>query len=56
MENEVMAAILDDGKEPATAAKEWLVANPAAWEGWLAGVTTIDGQPGLDAVKAHLGL
>ena len=56
MENEVMGAILNDGKDPAVAAKEWLVANPAAWEGWLAGVTTFDGQPGLDAVKASLGL
>ena len=56
MENEVMGAILNDGKDPAVAAKEWLVANPAAWEGWLAGVTTFDGQPGLDSVKASLGL
>jgi glycine betaine/proline transport system substrate-binding protein len=56
MENEVMGAILNDGADPAAAAKAWLIANPAAWEGWLAGVTTFDGQPGLDAVKAHLGL
>jgi glycine betaine/proline transport system substrate-binding protein len=56
MENEVMGAILNDGKEPAVAATEWLKANPAAWEGWLSGVTTFDGQPGLDAVKASLGL
>jgi glycine betaine/proline transport system substrate-binding protein len=56
MENEVMGAILNDGKDPGVAAKEWLKANPAAWEGWLAGVTTFDGQPGLDAVKKSLGL
>ena len=56
MENEVMGAILNDSKDPAAAAKEWLVANPVAWEGWLAGVTTFDGQPGLDAVKKSLGL
>ncbi|MCR4283623.1 MAG: choline ABC transporter substrate-binding protein [Bauldia sp.] len=56
MENEVMGAILDDGKDPGVAAKEWLKANPAAWEGWLAGVTTLDGQPGLAAVKQSLGL
>ena len=56
MENEVMGAILNDAKDPAVAAKEWLVANPAAWEGWLAGVTTFDGQPGLDAVKKSLGV
>jgi glycine betaine/proline transport system substrate-binding protein len=56
MENEVMGAILNDSKEAGVAAEEWLKANPAAWEGWLSGVTTFDGQPGLDAVKASLGL
>ena len=33
----------------------WLKANPRAWEGWLRDVTTFDGQPGLDAVRASLG-
>jgi glycine betaine/proline transport system substrate-binding protein len=56
MENEVMGAILNDGKDAAVAAEEWLKANPAAWESWLAGVTTFDGQPGLEAVKQSLGL
>jgi glycine betaine/proline transport system substrate-binding protein len=42
MESEIMGSILDDGKEPNTAAAEWLKANP--------------GEPGLPAVKAHLGL
>ena len=28
MENEIMGAILDDGKEPGSAAEEWLKANP----------------------------
>jgi glycine betaine/proline transport system substrate-binding protein len=56
MENEVMAAILDDGMEPGAAATAWLKANPDAWAGWLDGITTFDGQPGLDAVKASLGL
>jgi glycine betaine/proline transport system substrate-binding protein len=56
MENEVMGAILNDGKDAGVAAEEWLKANPAAWEGWLADVTTFDGQPGLDAAKASLGL
>ncbi len=56
MENEVMGAILNDSKEAGAAAEEWLKANPAAWEGWLAGVTTLDGKPGLDAAKASLGL
>ena len=56
LENEMMGKILDDGKTPAEAAREWLKANPTAIEPWLQGVNTIDGQPGLPAVKAALGL
>lgn len=55
MENEVMGAILNDSKEPAAAAKEWLAAHPDVLDTWLDGVTTFDGKPGLDAVKATLG-
>ena len=56
MENEVMSAILNDGKDPGDAAEEWLKANPDAWAGWLDGVTTFDGKPGLAAARASLGL
>jgi glycine betaine/proline transport system substrate-binding protein len=56
IENEVMGKILFDSEEAPKAAEEWLKANPAAWTGWLAGVTTFDGKPGIDAVKASLGL
>ena len=35
---------------------DWLKANPAPLDAWLAGVTTFDGGDGLAAVKAHLGL
>ncbi|MCM2291158.1 choline ABC transporter substrate-binding protein [Allorhizobium sp. BGMRC 0089] len=56
MEDKIMGKILDDGKDPSVAAKEWLKANPNAIEPWLAGVTTKDGQPGLPAVKKALGL
>ncbi|WP_421780843.1 choline ABC transporter substrate-binding protein [Kiloniella litopenaei] len=56
MENEIMGAILDDGKEGPVAATEWLKANPGALDAWLAGVTTFDGGDGLAAVKSHLGL
>ena len=56
MENTVMGSILFDGQEPDKAAADWLKANPAALDAWLAGVTTLDGQPGLPAVKASLGL
>lgn len=56
MENQIMGSILFDSQEPDKAAIDWIKANPAALDGWLAGVTTLDGQPGLPAVKASLGL
>jgi glycine betaine/proline transport system substrate-binding protein len=56
MENEVMGSILFDGKDAGPAAEEWLKKNPAVLDKWLAGVTTLDGQPGLAAVKKSLGL
>lgn len=55
-EGAIMDTILSQGKDGETAAIEWLKANPASLDGWLAGVTTIDGQDGLPAVKASLGL
>jgi glycine betaine/proline transport system substrate-binding protein len=55
MENEIMGAILNDSKDPRVAATEWLKANPATIEPWLAGVTTIDGGDAMAAVKAKLG-
>ncbi|MGQ7847502.1 choline ABC transporter substrate-binding protein [Granulosicoccus sp. 3-233] len=54
MENEVMAAILDDGEEPADAARTWLAANPEALDAWLDGVTTFDGADALDAARTAL--
>lgn len=54
MENAIMGAILDDGKEPADAAKAWLAANEAAWKPWLDGVTTKDGKDPVAAVEAAL--
>ncbi|MBB4952837.1 glycine betaine/proline transport system substrate-binding protein [Agrobacterium vitis] len=56
MENAIMGKILDDGEDPAKAAKAWLKAHPAVVEPWLAGVTTKDGKDGLAAVKKGLGL
>lgn len=56
MENEIMAAILDDGEEASDAAKAWLAANPDAWTAWLDGVTTIDGGDAVAAVNAALGM
>jgi glycine betaine/proline transport system substrate-binding protein len=56
MENQIMGKILNDGTAAEDAAAEWLKANPAAIEPWLAGVTTKDGADGLAAVKSALGL
>ena len=56
MENEIMGKILNDGQDAEVAASDWLKANPAAVEPWLAGVTTKDGGDGLAAVKTALGL
>jgi len=54
MENEIMAAILDDGADPRDAAKAWLAANPAVIDPWLEGVTTKDGGDAKAAVLAAL--
>ncbi|PFG08286.1 MULTISPECIES: choline ABC transporter substrate-binding protein [unclassified Marinobacter] len=54
MENEVMGAILNDGEEPRDAAHTWLANNPAVLDGWLKGVTTLNGDAALPAVKAFL--
>ena len=56
MENEIMGAILNDDEDPEDAATAWLQNNPGVLESWLEGVTTFDGEEGLPAVKAHLGL
>lgn len=53
MENALMGSLLE-GEEPERAARAWLQANPDRLAGWLDGVTTFDGQPGLPAVTAAL--
>ncbi|MFT6986173.1 MAG: glycine betaine/proline transport system substrate-binding protein [Psychromonas sp.] len=55
-ENQVMAAILNDGKKPEAAATDWLKDNASVLDAWLEGVKTIDGKPALPAVKAYLKL
>ena len=54
MENEIMGAILDDGTDPQEAARVWLTANMGVLDGWLDGVTTMDGGDAMAAVKAAL--
>ena len=56
MEGAIMDAILSDGQNEIDAATDWLKANPDVLDGWLEGVTTVEGEPGLPAVRAHLGL
>ncbi|WP_420589399.1 choline ABC transporter substrate-binding protein [Bacterioplanoides sp.] len=52
-ENEIMAAILDEGKKPEAAAKAWIKQNPEALNRWLEGVKTKDGA---DALKSAVAL
>lgn len=54
MESTLMGNVLDDKIKPNVAAKAWLKQNPQVLNSWLAGVTTLDGKPGLEAVKASL--
>jgi glycine betaine/proline transport system substrate-binding protein len=53
------SAVMDEiGKnvDGDTAGANWLKANPDVLSKWLDGVTTVDGQDGLAAVKKSLGL
>lgn len=54
MENSLMGAVLNDGKKPDEAAREWLKANPQVLGTWLADVTAFDGNPAVDSVKTAL--
>lgn len=56
MENTIMGAIMDGGEQPRAAARSWLQANPGVLDGWLEGVTTVSGEPGLPAVKEALDI
>ncbi|TVR74169.1 MAG: choline ABC transporter substrate-binding protein [Spirochaetaceae bacterium] len=55
MEGAIMGAI-GEGEDARDAAEEWLRENPAILQEWLAGVRTVDGEPGLPAVRSALGL
>ena len=54
-ESAIMEAI-DGGADGEKASADWLKANPGVLDAWLAGVTTVDGQDGLAAVKGNLGV
>ncbi|WP_341319286.1 choline ABC transporter substrate-binding protein [Paraburkholderia sp. IMGN_8] len=53
IENHVMAPIMNK-IDANKAARDWLKANPAVLDKWLAGVKTFDGKDGLPAVKAYV--
>ena len=55
MENAIMSAILDDGKEPDDAAEAWLKKNPAYLSIWLRGVESQNGDDGRQVVRTALG-
>jgi glycine betaine/proline transport system substrate-binding protein len=56
MENEMMRLILEEGMAPEDAARSYLQQHPDVIEPWLEGVKTIEGEPGLPAVREALGL
>ncbi|WP_029612908.1 choline ABC transporter substrate-binding protein [uncultured Pseudomonas sp.] len=53
-ESTMMGYVLDDKMKPDAAAKRFIKDNPGKLDAWLAGVTTVDGKPGLEAAKAKL--
>ena len=55
-ENTAMRKVTADGLSPEAASTEMLKQHPEKLDVWLVGVTTLDGKPGIDAVKAALGL
>ncbi|MEH3023741.1 MAG: choline ABC transporter substrate-binding protein [Pseudomonas oryzihabitans] len=55
MENQLMDKVLNEKQNANAAAKVWLKAHPQVLDQWLAGVTSRDGKPAADVVKASLG-
>ncbi|WGF88738.1 choline ABC transporter substrate-binding protein [Marinivivus vitaminiproducens] len=56
MENTVMAAVADGSGDFSEAAEAYVKEHPGMLDAWLEGVTTLEGEPGLPAVKTGLGL
>ncbi|MER8956181.1 choline ABC transporter substrate-binding protein [Mesorhizobium sp. M0833] len=55
-ENLGMGYLINDGMKSEEAGLKAVKENPDRLGAWLAGVTTFDGKPALDAVKQQLGL
>lgn len=56
MENEIMGLILNDGMAADAAVAQWIGEHPDILDGWLVDVTTVEGEPGLPAVRAAFGI
>lgn len=54
MESRMMALILDGHRDGRAAAEQFLREHPQPLAGWLAGVVSISGERGLDAVRRDL--
>jgi glycine betaine/proline transport system substrate-binding protein len=55
-ENKGMGYLMTDGLAPEEAGLKAIAREPQRLDAWLNGVTTLDGKPGLEAVKAKLAL
>jgi glycine betaine/proline transport system substrate-binding protein len=55
-ENTGMDLIMTQGMDAPTAARRMMADHPEKFADLLEGVTTLDGRPGLDSVKAEVGL
>lgn len=55
-ESQGMGYLINEGQSPVDAATRMLKEQPLVLDAWLDGVTTFDGQPGVQAVKTALGL
>jgi glycine betaine/proline transport system substrate-binding protein len=53
-ENDMMNLIMNKNMDPAKAVTTWLKANKDVLNTWLAGVTTFDGKPAVQAVESKL--
>ncbi|MBY6067970.1 choline ABC transporter substrate-binding protein [Leisingera aquaemixtae] len=56
MESEGMGYIINDGEDPEEAAMRLIKQHPDMLDGWLDGVSTLAGGPGLPAVRTYAGL
>jgi glycine betaine/proline transport system substrate-binding protein len=56
MMNQIMTNLYGDKSlTPLKAGLTWVKAHPASYQGWLEGVTTVDGKPAVPAFEAYLG-